>query len=45
MDEDTQELGISKDEKEALDKVNKAKEVGEKIGAEAAKKMLSQAKD
>ena len=44
MDQDRPSIGLSKDEKEALDKVNKAKDVGEKIGSEAAKKMLSQAK-
>lgn len=40
MDEDQSEVGLSKDEKDAMDKVNKAKEQGEKNGAEAAKKLL-----
>lgn len=42
--DEKQDVGISKEEKEALDKVNKAKEQGEKIGAEAAAKLLQQAK-
>ena len=42
--DDQKEVGFTKEEKEALDKVNSAKEEGEKIGAEAAAKMLEQAK-
>lgn len=42
--DDKSDLRISKEEKDALDKVNKAKEQGEKIGAEAAAKLLQQAK-
>ena len=42
--DDQKEVGFTKEEKEALDKVNLAKEEGEKIGAEAAAKMLEQAK-
>lgn len=43
--DDQQVVGITKEEKEALDQVNKAKEEGEKNGAEAAAKMIEQAKD
>ena len=31
---------MSKEEKDAIDKVDKAKQEGEKIGAEAAQKMI-----
>lgn len=40
-DDNSQETAIlSEEEKEAIEKVNKAKEEGEQIGAEAAKRMI-----
>jgi len=38
-------MALIKDEKDAMAQVEKAKEVGEKIGAEAAAKMIETAKN
>lgn len=45
IDDEQSEVGMSKEEKDAIDKVDKAKQEGEKIGAEAAQKMIEQAKE
>ena len=42
---DAQNMALIKDEKDAMSQVEKAKEVGEKIGAEAAAKMIETAKN